>query len=156
MFFCLEAPHAAHESMTMSYLASRRWPRAALCAAFAAGLLAGCNKTDTPALPDTAASAAAQAAAQASRKLDQVAGFVDQQLDAAKRGVASAASAVPPLSASAVSAAAQAQLQGAASAVLGQAAAAAGSQLQAAGRKLQQWSQQAAPASAASDTRSGG
>jgi glutamyl-tRNA reductase len=130
--------------------------RVALYAALAAGvLLAGCNKTETPNPPDTAASAAAQAAAQASRKLDQVAGFVDQQLDAAKRGVASAASAVPPLSASTVSAAAQAQFQGAASAVLGQAAAVAGSQLEAAGRKLQQWSQQAAPASAASSARSG-
>jgi hypothetical protein len=40
--------------------------------------------------------------------------------------------------------------------VFGQAAAAAGSQLEAAGRKLQQWSQQAAPASAASGTRSDG
>ncbi|RIV47001.1 hypothetical protein D2W49_35735, partial [Burkholderia pseudomallei] len=88
--------------------AGRRPLRAVALAAIAAAALAGCKKPEeASAPPDNAASAAAHAARQTTQKLDQVASFVNQQIEAAKQGVASAASAVPPVTASSVSAAAQ-------------------------------------------------
>ncbi|KVN25674.1 hypothetical protein WJ63_15615 [Burkholderia pyrrocinia] len=130
---------------------SGRGPALAAAAACAALLLAGCDKQDAPSpQSDTAASAAADVAKHATQAIDQMASTVNQQLGVAKAGIASAASAVPPLSASGLASAAQAQLDAAASAVVAHAASEAGARIAEAGRKLQQWSQQgaSAPASA--------
>ncbi|WP_415858521.1 hypothetical protein [Burkholderia ubonensis] len=118
---------------------SGRGPALAVAAACAALLLGGCEKSGAPAQPDTAASAAADAAKHAAQAIDQV-------TSAAKAGIASAASAVPPLSASGLASAAQAQIDAAASAVVAHAASEAGAKLAEAGRKLQRWSQQGASA----------
>jgi hypothetical protein len=141
------------EQISMTHPFTRNGIAALAAVVCAAALLAGCEKkTAEPSPPDTAASAVAGAAQQAAQKLDQMASFVNAQVDAAKAGVASAASAVPPLTASGVAAAAQAQLSSAASAALGRAASEAGAHLEAAGRKLQQWSRpQPASDAAASD-----
>ncbi|AOK16204.1 hypothetical protein WT26_09345 [Burkholderia cepacia] len=119
---------------------SGRGPALAVVAACAALLLGGCEKSGAPVTqPDTAASAAADAAKHATQAIDQV-------TSAAKAGIASAASAVPPLSASGLASAAQAQIDAAASAVVAHAASEAGAKIAEAGRKLQQWSQQGASA----------
>ncbi|MXN77991.1 hypothetical protein GR157_24995 [Burkholderia sp. 4701] len=126
-------------------------PALAAVAACAALLLAGCDKQNaSPAQSqsDTAASAAADVAKHATQAIDQMASTVNQQLGVAKAGIASAASAVPPLSASGLASAAQAQFDAAASAVVAHAASEAGARIAEAGRKLQQWSQQGASAAA--------
>jgi len=139
------AAHGRRLLMKMKTSRARRAPGFVLAAAAVGALLllAGCEKSGTPAQQaDTAASAATDAANSAAKALDQVASTVNQQLNAAKAGIASAASAVPPLSASGLASAAQAQLDAAASAVVAHAASEAGAKMAEAGKKLQQWSQQ--------------
>jgi hypothetical protein len=141
------AKHGRRLLMKMNASRAHRVRNAVLTAAAvgAALLLAGCEKSGTPATQaDTAASAATDAANHAAHALDQVASAVDQQINAAKSGLASAASAVPALSASGLASAAQAQIDAAASAVVAHAASEAGAKLAEAGKKLQQWSQQKA------------